>query len=125
MDCVFCRIVNREIPVKVVYEDDYVIAFPDAHPICPVHILVIPKRHVGSVNDFTKDDVAEAGSLILAARHIAVNEFFQVGSTKKSVSETGYKLLLRTGKYGGQEVGHVHLHLLGGARLRENIGPVA
>jgi histidine triad (HIT) family protein len=122
MECVFCRIVRKEIPTAVVYEDEYVMAFPDAHPIAPVHILVIPKRHVGSVSDFTSDDATEAGMLILAAAHVAKQTTFQVGSVKKTVSETGFKLLIRTGKYGGQEVGHVHLHLLGGGRLREDIG---
>ena len=113
-DCIFCKIVKKEIPAEILYEDDLVLAFPDANPIVPVHILVIPKKHIESVNDLemNKENEKTAGRLILVARKIA---------EKKRIDKNGYKLLIRTGEYGGQEVPHIHLHLLGGARLSENI----
>lgn len=116
-DCIFCKIANKEIPSQILYEDDYVIAFPDIHPLAPVHILVIPKDHYQSVNDLTESEKDEkiAGRLIMAAKQLA---------KEKGIAENGYKLLIRTGAHGGQEVPHIHLHLLGGARLSEDIHPV-
>lgn len=113
-ECVFCKIVNKAIPADIVYEDDLVIAFPDIHPITPVHILVIPKKHLASVNDLTEENEDEKimGRLITTAKKIA---------QKKGIAEKGYKLLIRTGKNGGQEIPHIHLHLLGGGRMAENI----
>jgi len=116
MDCVFCKIAKYEIPADIVYENDDVIAFRDAHPIAPVHILVIPKKHIASIVDILEEDVLLMGKLILAAKKIAED---------LKISEKGYKLLFRVGEHGGQEVGHVHLHLIGGARLTENIKPIA
>jgi len=116
-DCIFCKIANKEVPAKILYEDEWVIAFPDIHPITPVHILVIPRKHIESINDLTDNEENEKimGRLIMAAREIAFNE---------NIAEDGYKLLIRTGKDGGQEVPHIHLHLLGGGRMKENIGVV-
>ncbi|MDD3607389.1 MAG: histidine triad nucleotide-binding protein [Candidatus Moranbacteria bacterium] len=113
-DCIFCKIVNKEIPAKILYEDEWVIAFPDIHPITPVHILIVPKKHIGSINDLTDNEENEkiAGRLIMAAREIAFNQ---------NIAENGYKLLIRTGKDGGQEIPHIHLHLLGGGRMKECI----
>jgi histidine triad (HIT) family protein len=110
--CVFCKIINREIPAKFLYEDDLVIAFRDAHPIAPVHVLVIPKKHIESVADISEKDEKLMGRMILVAKKIAED---------LKISKYGYKLLFRVGEYGGQEVGHIHLHLIGGARLSENI----
>ena len=117
-DCIFCKIAKKEIPVKnILFEDDLVIAFPDLHPIAPIHILVIPKEHVKSVNELTDDGKGEkiAGRLIMVAKSIA---------KEQGISEDGYKLLIRTGKHGGQEIPHLHLHLLGGAMLSEEIKPI-
>jgi histidine triad (HIT) family protein len=114
-DCIFCKISRKEIPADVVYENENVIAFRDAHPIAPVHILVIPKKHIASVADISDGDTMLMGKLVAAAKKIA---------SDLKISEYGYKLLFRVGEHGGQEVGHIHLHLIGGARLRENIGPV-
>jgi len=116
-ECIFCKIVKKEIPAKIVYEDEWVMAFPDINPLAPVHFLIIPKKHLSSVNDLTDslEDEKIAGRLILAARKLA---------EEKGIAEKGYKLLIRTGPYGGQEVPHIHLHLLGGARLGENIRPI-
>lgn len=98
----------------IIYEDDLVVAFPDINPIVPVHILIIPKEHIESINDLTEGEKSEkiAGRMILVARKLA---------KEKGIDKGGYKLLVRTGRHGGQEVSHIHLHLLGGARMREGI----
>jgi histidine triad (HIT) family protein len=114
-DCVFCKIARKEIPADVVYEDEEVIAFHDAHPMAPVHVLVIPKRHIASIADISEQDVTLMGKIIYTAKKIAED---------LKISGYGYKLLFRVGEHGGQEVGHIHLHLIGGARLREDIRPV-
>jgi histidine triad (HIT) family protein len=116
-DCIFCKIAQKEIPKEIVYEDDLVVAFPDINPIAPVHILVIPKEHIESINDLTDDEKGEkiAGHLLIVAKKIAQSE---------KIDKKGYKLLFRVGTHGGQEVPHIHLHLLGGARLSEGIGPI-
>lgn len=115
MDCVFCKIARKEIPADVVFEDDEVIAFKDRAPIAPVHILVIPKKHIASVADITDEDTLLMGKLIETAKKIAED---------LKISAKGYKLLIRVGEHGGQEVGHIHLHLIGGSRLSENIHPI-
>ncbi len=113
-DCIFCKIVNKEILAEIVFEDDLVIAFPDVNPMTPIHILIIPKKHIESINQLTEGEEDEKimGRLFLVAKKIA---------KEKEVDEKGYKLLIRTGKHGGQEVPHIHLHLLGGARMSEGI----
>ena len=114
-DCIFCKIVNREIPKEIIFEDDLVTAFDDNNPVASVHILIVPRKHIESINDLTESDKNERlmGRLILVARKIAV---------KKGIAEVGYKLLIRTGKAGGQEVPHIHLHLMGGEwRIKPNI----
>ncbi len=114
-DCIFCKIANKEIPSEFLYEDELVLAFRDIHPIAPVHVLVIPKKHIESVTDIKKEDEQIMGRLIWAAKKIADD---------LGISEDGYKLLFRVGKSGGQEVEHIHLHLIGGARLKEIIEPI-
>ena len=114
MDCAFCKIVNKELAADVVYEDDSVLAFHDIRPLAPVHVLIIPKKHIESVNDLQAGDEQLAGHMVLIAKKIAAD---------LQTSEEGYKLLFRGGEWGGQEVGHVHLHLIGGAKLHENIHP--
>lgn len=113
--CVFCKIIKKEIPADIVYEDSDVLAIKDAHPIAPVHILIIPKRHIKTINDLAESDASLMGSLILIARKI---------SRDLKISEDGYKLLFRAGENGGQEVPHIHLHLIGGAKLYEEIRPI-
>ncbi len=113
--CLFCKIIAREIPADIVYEDNEILAFKDIHPIAPVHILIIPKRHIESVNDLEESDRGLVGKMIIAARDIA---------RQLKIAEEGYKLLFRVGKHGGQEVEHIHLHLIGGAKLYEEIRPI-
>lgn len=114
-DCIFCKIIRREIPIDFLYEDDLVAAFKDKQPIAPIHVLIVPKEHIESVADFKEKHEALAGRMIMAAKNLA---------EKLGAAAGGYKLLLRVGRDGGQEVPHVHLHLLGGAKLSENIKPI-
>ena len=104
--CLFCRIVRREIPAKVIHEDEHTLAFRDIDPRAPTHVLVIPKTHVASLNEI--DDPAFVGRLMLAAKHIAEAE---------GIAESGYRTVVNTGANGGQSVSHIHVHLLGGRRL--------
>ncbi len=114
-DTVFGKIIRKEIPADIVYEDDEILAFKDIHPIAPVHILIIPKKPIESIALMEDEDALVVGRMFLVARNIAQD---------LNISEKGYKLLIRVGKGGGQEVPHLHLHLLGGARLTEDIHPV-
>lgn len=115
MDCIFCKIAKKEIPAEFLYEDDLVAAFRDVKPIAPVHILVIPKRHFESIIDLTEIDESLVGRMVITAKKLA---------EQLKISENGYKLLFRVGSHGGQEMPHLHLHLLGGAKLSENIRPI-
>ncbi len=107
MVCLFCKILKKEIPANVVYEDDIIIAFKDIKPIAPIHILIIPKKHINSLADIKIEDVDLIGKLMLTAKKIA--EDF-------NIAQKGYKLVMRVGKDGGQEIDHIHLHLLGGVK---------
>lgn len=113
-DNIFLKIIRKEVPADIVYEDDEILAFYDIHPLAPVHILIIPKKPIESIAAMDEEDVPLVGKMFLLARNIARD---------LNISEKGYKLLIRVGKDGGQEVPHLHLHLLGGARLSENIHP--
>lgn len=104
----FEKIINREIPADIVYEDDNLLAFRDINPQAPVHILVIPKRCIPTLNDLDEDDGGLVGDMVLAARKIAADE---------GLSEDGYRLVFNCNEHGGQSVDHIHLHLLGGRRL--------
>jgi histidine triad (HIT) family protein len=105
-DCLFCRIVRKEIPAKLVAEDEHCVAFRDINPQAPVHVLVIPREHVPSLNQAT--DAAMIGRLSLMAADIARNE---------GVAESGYRTVINTNAGAGQTVFHVHLHLLGGRSM--------
>ena len=107
-NCLFCRIAAGEIPAKVVFEDDYTLAFRDIDPKAPTHVLVIPRRHIASVNDLDALDADLVGRLFLTAREIAAAE---------GIAEAGYRLVMNTGADAGQSVAHIHLHLLGGRDL--------
>jgi len=114
-DCIFCKILKGEIKSSFVYEDSEIAAFNDIHPLAPVHVLIIPKEHIPNITDLKQEQEKLAGRLIMAAKKIAED---------LHISENGYKLLIRVKKHGGQEVDHIHLHLLGGAPLSENIHPL-
>ena len=115
METIFSKIIRKEIPADIVYEDEEILAFKDIHPLAPVHVLIIPKREIESINDLEEGDAMLLGRMILVAKQIAKD---------LNISEKGYKLLFRTGHDGGQEVKHIHLHLIGGARLTEGIQPM-
>ncbi|MFC1567056.1 histidine triad nucleotide-binding protein [bacterium] len=104
-DCIFCKIVNKEIPAQLLYEDDNIIAFNDIDPKAPIHILIIPKKHIQKVSEVNIDDKDLLSSMIFIANKLA---------KEKSIDESGFRLVLNCGSDGGQAVDHVHLHLFGG-----------
>jgi len=105
VNCIFCRIIAKEIPSKIVYEDDYLIAFEDVNPQAPTHTLIIPRKHIPTINDLSEEDTALIGELIQKAKEIAAD---------KGLSEDGYRLVFNCQEGAGQTVFHIHLHLLGG-----------
>ena len=111
MSSIFTKIIKREIPADIVYEDELVMAFRDIAPIAPVHILIIPKREIPTVNDVLPADEAALGRMMLVAAQLAESE---------GIAADGYRLITNCNKHGGQEVFHLHMHLLGGRSL----GPV-
>lgn len=112
-DCLFCKIALRQIPSEIAYEDDKIIAFKDNQPLAPVHLLIIPKNHLRSVNDITPEYEALIGHLFSVIRRLA---------EELGVAESGYRVVTNTGADGGQVVGHLHFHLLGGKGLNAKIG---
>ncbi len=104
-DCLFCRILGGDIPADVIYESEDAIAFRDIDPQAPTHVLIIPRRHIATLNDLGDDDAAVVGSLFTAAREIAARE---------GLSEQGYRTVINCNEGAGQSVFHIHLHLLGG-----------
>jgi len=107
-DCLFCKIAAGDIPCNKVYEDDNFIAFHDINPKAPTHVLVIPKHHLASLNDANDQDIGLLGSLMDTTRKIA-NEL--------GVDDPGYRVIINVGEGGGQEVFHIHVHILGGKKL--------
>lgn len=105
MDCLFCQIINKETPTDLVYEDERILAIKDIKPLAPVHLLVMPKKHIPSVEHLAAEDKILVGQLVLAAQKIARDQ---------GISQSGYKLGFNVGKGGGQIIDHLHLHLLGG-----------
>jgi histidine triad (HIT) family protein len=107
-DCLFCKIIARQIPAKIVYEDDRILAFDDIRPQAPAHTLLIPKDHFASLNDVPagKEDIL--ADILITARRIAAD---------KGISASGYRIVLNTLRDAGQEVFHIHFHLLGGRRM--------
>lgn len=108
MNCLFCKIANKETLAEIVYEDEKVVAFKDIHPKAPLHLLIIPKKHIPSVDHLESEDQRLMGELFLVAQKIARAE---------GVDKTGYRLIFNIGKDAGQTVDHLHLHLLGGKKL--------
>ena len=110
-DCLFCKIIAGEIPSTKVYEDENVFAFNDISPLAPVHVLIVPKQHIENIDGLNGSNADIMGKLFLAAKEIA----------KQKGVAGGYRIVTNTGARGGQEIFHLHLHLLGG---RETMGPV-
>ncbi len=107
-DCIFCKIANKEIPAKIIYEDDEVLAFEDIHPLAPVHVLLIPKKHISGSDAVTKEDITLIGKINYLATQIA---------KERGIGEKGFRLVCNCGPDSGQEVFHLHYHLLGGVFL--------
>lgn len=110
MDCIFCKIVEGSVPSKKVLETDTVLAFHDINPAAPVHVLLIPKQHIATMNDVTPEHASIMGDLVLAAQQVA---------EKLGIKERGYRLINNCNEEGGQVVYHLHIHLLGGKKLGE------
>ena len=108
-DCLFCKMVAREIKPDTVYEDDEILAFRDIHPQAPVHVLIIPKKHIATLNDTGDGDSALMGRLLLVAKKIA---------EETEVAEPGYRIVISCNRGGGQSVFHLHAHLMGGRRMK-------
>jgi histidine triad (HIT) family protein len=107
-DCLFCQIAAGEIPADIVYEDEHVLAFRDINPQASLHALVIPRKHISTINDIEQDDVGTVGRLFPAAAAIARSE---------GVADDGYRVVMNCNEQAGQTVFHVHLHVLGGRRM--------
>ncbi len=107
--CMFCEIAARQRTGSIVYEDEQVVAFQDVHPQAPVHLLVIPRKHIGSLNDLKPEDEPLAGHLLAVAAKLA---------REKGVDGSGYRVVINTNAEAGQSVFHIHVHVLGGRRLR-------
>lgn len=108
MSTIFSKIINKEIPADIVYEDELVLAFKDINPQAPVHILIIPKKEIPTVNDVTTEDEIALGRLFIVAAKLA---------KEMGIDESGYRLIVNCNRDGGQEVFHLHMHLLGGRSL--------
>lgn len=108
MSCLFCKIINREIPASIVYEDDQLIAFNDINPQAPTHVLVVPKRHIATLNDLQDEDATLVGTLVQRAAAIA---------RERGVEAAGYRTVFNTNRDAGQTVFHIHLHVIGGRGL--------
>ncbi len=112
-DCIFCKIIAGNAPGQLLYQDELVSAFRDNRPAAPVHVLVVPNKHIASVNDLTPEDEALMGHLFTVARQLARQE---------GVDHSGYRLVVNTGRHGGQGVFHLHLHLLAGRQMHALVG---
>jgi histidine triad (HIT) family protein len=108
MASIFTKIINREIPSDIVFENDKVIAFKDINPQAPIHILVVPKKEIATINDIKPEDKELIGEVYLAIGKIA---------QELGIAEEGYRVIANCNEYGGQEVFHIHFHLLGGEKL--------
>jgi histidine triad (HIT) family protein len=103
--CIFCAIVKNQLPAEIIYQDETFLAFADIHPMAPVHLLIVPKQHVESLDHVAADQAPMLGDLLICAQTIA---------RKLNLAQNGYRLMINTGKDGGQTMPHLHLHLLAG-----------
>jgi len=113
MNCIFCQIVAGKIPSEILYQDEKVIAFRDINPQAPIHLVIIPKRHIPSLTHLSEEDLPLIGHLVNIANQLA---------KKEGIAESGYRLVINCGKQGGQLVPHLHMHLLGGRQLSDILG---
>ncbi len=111
-DCIFCKIVKKQMPADIIYEDKKVVAFSDINPKAPIHILIVPKKHIETIDDLSDADQELVGYMILVAKKLA---------RKLKISDSGYRLVFNVKNHAGQIVDHIHLHILGG-KLLSSIG---
>jgi len=107
-NCIFCKIIAGDIPATIVHENEHVLAFRDVNPQAPTHVLIIPKKHISTINDIQTDDVAQVGHLFQAAAQVA---------KKNDLDQDGYRVVMNCNAAAGQTVFHIHLHLLGGKQM--------
>lgn len=107
-DCLFCKIVDGDLPADIVYENDSLIAFRDIDPKAPTHILLIPRRHIATMNDLQGEDKGLAGELFVTAKELAADE---------GLADVGYRVVMNCNEAAGQSVFHIHLHLMGGRKM--------
>ena len=112
-DCLFCKIVKKEIPSETVYQDDFITIFKDINPVAPVHLLVVPNIHISAVSEAEQDQEALLGKLILGAKKAAEDA---------GIAESGYRLIINNGPDGNQVIHHIHLHVLGGGKMQHPMG---
>ncbi len=112
-ECIFCKIVRKEVPSAPLHEDHDLLAFPDINPVAPVHVLIVPKEHMDNLNEAGAHDVALLGKMLRLAAKIA---------NEKGIAESGYRVIINNGADGGQIVPHLHLHLIGGRALGHKLG---
>ena len=108
MSCLICKIINREIPASIVYEDDQILAFNDINPQAPTHVLVVPKKHIATLNDLQDEDATLVGTLVQRGAAIA---------KERGIDAAGYRTVFNTNRDAGQSVLHIHLHVIGGRSL--------
>jgi len=109
MECIFCKIASGLMPAKIIYQDDTIIAFDDIYPCAPIHKLIIPLKHISTLNDLSLEDKALVGHIIYTAKHLA---------SDLGIAEDGYRTLINCNRYGGQTVFHLHLHLMAGRQMQ-------
>lgn len=107
-DCLFCKISSGKIPAHIVFENTDVVAFHDIHPAAPTHLLIVPKKHISTINDCEKQDESLLGQMILVAKSLA---------KQNNLNDAGYRLIFNVNSDGGQQVFHIHLHVLGGRQM--------
>ena len=113
MDCVFCKIAAKEIPTEFLYQDDEIVAFHDINPAAPTHLLIVPRRHIESLAHLTEEDTPLVAQMIGVANRLA---------KEGNIAQSGYRLVINSGREGGQVVPHLHLHLLFGSPFGQPIG---
>jgi histidine triad (HIT) family protein len=113
MDCIFCQIVAGKVPSEILYQDEEVIAFQDIHPVAPTHLLIIPKKHIPSLAHLSEENLPLIGHMVNTANQLARRE---------GIAEGGYRLVINCGEQGGQLVPHLHMHLIGGRKLSDELG---
>lgn len=107
-DCLFCKIVNKEVPSEIIYEDDRLMAFKDINPVAPIHVLIIPKKHISDLMALEAEDEGLMGHIVMTAKKLAA---------ELGVGESGFRLINNCKKHGGQVIYHLHFHLIGGRQL--------